>query len=97
VALARALVRRPRVLILDDATSSVDPTIEAAILQGLKRELETTLVLIAYRVSTIALADRVLFLQDGRVAAQGRHEELLDFAPYDAMVRAYEGEARLAR
>jgi ATP-binding cassette subfamily B protein len=97
VALARALVRRPRVLILDDATSSVDPTVEAAILQGLKRELETTLVVIAYRVSTIALADRVLFLQDGRVAAHGRHAELLDFPPYDAMVRAYEGEARLAR
>jgi ATP-binding cassette subfamily B protein len=97
VALARALVRRPRVLILDDATSSVDPTIEAAILHGLKQDLETTLVVIAYRVSTIALADRVLFLQDGRVAAQGRHEDLLEFAPYDAMVRAYEGEAQVAR
>jgi ATP-binding cassette, subfamily B, bacterial len=93
VALARALVRRPRVLILDDATSAVDPTVEAAILEGLRRELETTLVVIAYRVSTIALADRVLWLQDGRVAAQGSHEQLLDYSPYEAMVRAYEGAA----
>ena len=93
MALARALVRRPRVLILDDATSAVDPTVEAIILDGLKRELETTLIVIAYRVSTIALADRVLFLQGGRVGAQGSHEQLLSFPPYEAMVRAYEGAA----
>jgi ATP-binding cassette, subfamily B, bacterial len=93
VALARALVRRPRVLILDDATSAVDPTVEAIILDGLKRELETTLIVIAYRVSTIALADRVLFLQGGRVAAQGSHQQVLSFPPYEAMVRAYEGAA----
>src|SRR6185312_2544826 len=57
VALARALVRKPRLLILDDATSAVDPTIEAQILGALRRELRTTLVVVAYRLSTIRLAD----------------------------------------
>ena len=90
LALARALVRRPRLIILDDATSAVDPTVEAAILQGLRDELEATLVVIAYRVSTIALADRVLFLEDGRIAAEGTHVELLAHPAYEAMVRAYE-------
>jgi ATP-binding cassette, subfamily B, bacterial len=91
VALARALLRRPRVLILDDATSAVDPTVEAAILDGLRTELDTTLIVIAYRVSTISLADKVLFLDDGRIAAQGTHEDLMSHPPYEAMVRAYEG------
>ncbi|MBI3647597.1 MAG: ABC transporter ATP-binding protein [Actinobacteria bacterium] len=91
VALARALVRKPRVLILDDATSSVDPTIEAEILVGLRAELKTTLIVIAYRLSTIRMADRVLYLERGRLRAAGSHEELLAGEPgYAAMVRAYE-------
>jgi len=91
VALARALVRLPRVLILDDATSSVDPTIEAAILDGLRREVAATLIIVAYRVSTIALADRVLLLDGGRIVAEGRHEDLLASHPaYAAIVRADE-------
>jgi ABC-type multidrug transport system fused ATPase/permease subunit len=91
VALARALVRRPRVLILDDATSAVDPTIEAEILAGLRRELETTLIVVAYRLSTIRLADRVLYLEDGRLRATGSHEELMASQPgYAAMIHAYE-------
>jgi ATP-binding cassette, subfamily B, bacterial len=91
VALARALVRRPRVLVLDDATSAVDPTIEAQILHGLRRELSTTLIVVAYRLSTIRLADRVLFLHGGRIAATGTHEELLVDEPrYRAIVQAYE-------
>jgi ABC-type multidrug transport system fused ATPase/permease subunit len=94
VALARALIRRPRLLILDDATSAVDPTVEAAILAGLGRELDATVVLIAYRTSTIRLASRVLFLDEGRIAATGSHEELLATLPaYEAMVRAYERRA----
>jgi ATP-binding cassette, subfamily B, bacterial len=91
IALARALLRDPRVLILDDATSAVDPTVEAAILQGLHRDLRATLIVIAYRVSTIALANRVLFLDDGRIAAQGSHEQLMSNPAYSKMVRAYEG------
>jgi ABC-type multidrug transport system fused ATPase/permease subunit len=91
VALARALVRQPRVLILDDATSAVDPTIEAEILAGLRRELETTLIVVAYRLSTIRLADRVLFLEEGRVRATGSHEQLMASQHgYAAMIRAYE-------
>ena len=91
VALARALVRAPRLTILDDATSAVDPTIEAEILDGLRRELRTTLVVVAYRLSTIRLADRILYLEDGRLRASGSHDELLATVPgYEAMIRAYE-------
>ena len=91
VALARALVRKPRLLILDDATSAVDPSIEAEILGGLRRELATTLVVVAYRLSTISLADRVIFLRSGRVEATGSHAELLATQPgYGAIIRAYE-------
>ena len=68
IALARALARAPRVLILDDATSSVDPTIEAQILEALRRELSTTLIVVEYRLSTIRAADRVVFLE---TAGQG--------------------------
>jgi ABC-type multidrug transport system fused ATPase/permease subunit len=76
---------------LDDATSSVDPTIEAAILTGLRDELATTLIVIAYRLSTIRLADRVLYLEGGRIRATGTHDELMDAEPgYAAMIRAYE-------
>jgi ATP-binding cassette subfamily B protein len=91
VALARALARAPRILILDDATSSVDPKIEANILHALRRELDTTLIVVAYRLSTIRLADRVIYLEDGRVAGTGSHDELLATLPgYAAIIRAYE-------
>jgi ABC-type multidrug transport system fused ATPase/permease subunit len=91
VALARALARDPRLLILDDATSAVDPAIEADILGALRSELQTTLIVVAYRLSTIRLADRVIFLENGRVAGTGTHEELLASAPgYSAIIHAYE-------
>lgn len=90
VALARALLSDPRLLVMDDATSSVDPTIEHEILEGLRSGLATTLIVIAYRVSTISLADRVLFLENGRIVAEGPHLELLRHPGYEAMVRAYE-------
>jgi ATP-binding cassette subfamily B protein len=91
VALARALVRRPRVLILDDATSSVDPAVEADILAALRGDLGATLIVVAYRLATIRLADRVIFLEDGRVADSGPHERLLAAIPgYRAIIRAYE-------
>jgi ABC-type multidrug transport system fused ATPase/permease subunit len=94
VALARALVRRPRLLVLDDATSAVDPTVERAILDGLRTALDTTTIIVAHRVSTIALADRVLFLEGGRIAAAGPHQELIRTVPaYEAIVRAHEAEA----
>jgi ABC-type multidrug transport system fused ATPase/permease subunit len=98
VALARALARAPRVLILDDATSSVDPTVEADILAALRRELSTTLIVVAYRLSTIRLADRVIFLEGGIVKATGPHEELLAREPgYAAIIHAYERDERDGR
>jgi ABC-type multidrug transport system fused ATPase/permease subunit len=100
LSLARALVRRPRLLVLDDATSAVDPEVEARILAGLRRSggdsavaegAASTLVLIAYRKATIALADEVLFLAGGRIADRGRHADLLLRNPaYARLVNAYE-------
>lgn len=98
VSLARALVRRPRLLILDDATSAVDPEVEARILEALRSGDEdggssTTLVVVAYRKATIGLADEVVHLEDGRIAARGTHAELLDRSPsYARLVNAYEHE-----
>ena len=90
VALARAIVREPRVLILDDATSSVDASVEAQILAALREELQTTLVVIAYRLSTIRLADRVIYLDGGRVGGTGSHDELMASSPgYAAIIHAY--------
>ncbi|TDE25069.1 ABC transporter ATP-binding protein [Actinomadura sp. 6K520] len=97
LALARALVRRPRLLVLDDATSSVDPQVEARILQNL-REARTgeeaggaTVVVVAYRKATIALADEVVYLEHGRVTARGPHAELLESSEgYRNLVNAYE-------
>ncbi|MEV8371979.1 ABC transporter ATP-binding protein [Kribbella sp. NPDC056861] len=99
IALARALVRRPRLLILDDATSAVDPQVEARILAGLRTavqgaEAATTVLVIAYRKATISLADEVLFLDEGRIADQGSHVELQErSAAYRALVDAYEKDA----
>lgn len=95
IALARALARRPRLLILDDATSACDPSVELAILDGIRREMtSSTLLLIAYRKSTISLADQVVFLDRGRVADVGAHEELRGrSAGYRALVDAYDEAA----
>ncbi len=63
---------------LDDATSAVDPEVEARILAGMREQGgDSTLLLIAYRKATIGLADEVLFLDDGRIADRGTHQELL--------------------
>jgi ATP-binding cassette, subfamily B, bacterial len=93
IALARALLRQPRLLLLDDATSAVDATVERAILDGLRGSVAATTLVVAHRVSTIALADRVLLLDGGRIAAEGTHRELLSVPAYAALVRAYEQDA----
>ncbi|WP_225918371.1 ABC transporter ATP-binding protein [Actinocatenispora comari] len=92
VTLARGLAGRPRLLILDDATSAVDPRVEQAILAGLRTTgTDTTVLVVAYRRATIALADEVVYLADGRVAARGTHRELLATVPgYAELVTAYE-------
>ena len=82
VAIARALLAEPRILILDDATSSVDATTESQIKTALTEVMEgRTTFVIAHRLSTIALADEVVVLEDGEVAARGTHRELLDESP----------------
>jgi len=79
LAIARALVMDPRVLILDDATSSVDATTEAAIKRALAELMQgRTTFIIGHRLSTIALADEVVVLESGRIAERGTHDELLE-------------------
>jgi len=79
VAIARALVVDPRILILDDATASVDATTESRIRDGLREAMRgRTTIIIAHRLSTIALADEVIVLDDGRVAARGSHDDLVE-------------------
>ena len=79
IAIARAILADPRVLILDDATSAVDPTKEHEIRDALAEVMDRrTTIVIAHRPATIALADRVVLLDGGRVAAEGTHAELLE-------------------
>jgi ABC-type multidrug transport system fused ATPase/permease subunit len=88
--LARALVGEPRLLILDDATSAVDPRVEADILSAV-RSASATMLIVAYRRATIALADQVVYIEQGRVVATGTHVELLAGVPgYASLVTAYE-------
>ena len=92
VALARALVRKPSLLLLDDTTSALDPATEARVVARLKTALrDSTVVMVASRPSTIALADHVVFLDEGRVAATGTHVTLLQSNPaYRSIMEAFE-------
>jgi len=89
LAIARALLADPRILVLDDATSSVDASTEQAIKAALREVMagRTTFV-IAHRLSTIALADEVVVLEQGAVVARGTHEELLEQSPLYAEIAA---------
>lgn len=88
LALARAAVRRPRLLVLDDATSGLDASIEASVLGSLRKALPVTTVVVTSRPQSLALANEVLFLDNGGVAACGAHSELLRTVPeYRRLVR----------
>jgi ABC-type multidrug transport system fused ATPase/permease subunit len=98
LAIARALVRRPRLLVLDDATSAVDPVVEQQILTGLRGAAGDgqgpTVLLVAYRMSSVLLADEVVHLDAGAVVDQGSHAELFARDPgYRALATAYERES----
>jgi ABC-type multidrug transport system fused ATPase/permease subunit len=87
VAIARALLAEPRILILDDATSSVDATTENRIKRALREVMEgRTTFIIAHRLSTIALADEIVVLEDGELVARGTHQELLEESPLYAEI-----------
>ncbi|MDF8264124.1 ABC transporter ATP-binding protein [Luteipulveratus flavus] len=96
IALARAVIRKPRLLVLDDATSAVDPAVETAILDGLReRSRGMTVLVVAYRMSTISMADRVCYLERGRVVDQGTHRQLMERCEgYERLVTAYTREAQ---
>ncbi|WP_372592704.1 ABC transporter ATP-binding protein [Actinotalea sp.] len=105
LAIARALVRRPRLLVLDDATSAVDPQVEQAILAGLREEVggasggagrgAPTVLLVAYRMSSVLLADEVVHLDGGRIVDRGTHAELLARDPgYRELATAYERQTQ---
>lgn len=98
LAIARALVARPPVLILDDCTSAVDLATEAAILESLRRcPHVSTRILIAQRISTVKAADHILVLDGGRIAAEGTHEQLLANSEiYQGIVRSQVGEEEAA-
>lgn len=92
VALARALVRQPVLLLLDDTTSALDPSTERTVLGNLRATFAaTTVLMVASRPSTIALADDVVYLERGRIVDHGRHDELMDRStPYRQLVEAFE-------
>jgi ATP-binding cassette subfamily B protein len=98
VAIARALLLNPRILILDDSTSSVDLTTESLIQTALDKLMEgRTSFVIAQRISTVMSADRILVLDKGRIIAQGKHSDLMENEPvyaeiYNSQILAYEQE-----
>lgn len=95
VALARAVARTPRLLVMDDATSAVDPSIEQDILGALRESHSgTTVLVIAYRMATVRLADHIVYMEDGVVLDHGSHEELVArCVGYSDLVSAYAREA----
>lgn len=98
LAIARALVRRPSVLILDDATSALDPQVEQAILATVRQNYATTVIMVAYRAASARLADEVCVLAHGNIVARGTHDQLVTTNNYyQELVMAYERDAEQRR
>jgi ATP-binding cassette subfamily B protein len=98
VALARVFLSNPPIVVLDDATSAIDVQIEAEILAALEKLLENrTTIVIGHRESTLRLASRVLLMEDGKIIATGRHEELMQHEPRYAAVLARAADAPRVR
>ncbi len=94
IALARALITQPSVLILDDATSALDPQVEQAILRTVKAKSRATVVMVAYRSASAQLADHLAVLSQGRIVAQGDHKHLMESSEeYRDLVMAYDNDA----
>ncbi|MGN0993901.1 MAG: ABC transporter ATP-binding protein, partial [Butyricicoccus sp.] len=97
--IARALLKKPKILILDDSTSAVDTATDAKIRRAFRDEIpDTTKLIVAQRISSIQDADRILVLDDGGVASIGTHEELLASSPiyqeiYEFQTRGGDGDA----
>ena len=93
LSLARALVRSPKILILDDCTSALDAETESAVLSGLRSELlNVTVLLISQRISTVRQADRILCLENGELKGYGSHQELMQSCPtYQAIFQSQIG------
>ena len=80
--IARAMLRHPSILILDDSTSAVDTVTEAAIRESFHKNLkDTSVIIIAQRISSVESADKIIILDDDHIVAEGTHEELLESSP----------------
>jgi ABC-type multidrug transport system fused ATPase/permease subunit len=92
VALARAIAHKRPILLLDDTTSALDPKTEADVINNLRKiSSDRTVIVVASRPSTIALADEVLFLEDGQIIEQGSHADLLTRSDkYRSLISAFE-------
>ena len=97
VSLARALMKKPGILILDDCTSALDATTEAKVLKGLRENLgNMTVLLISQRISTVMRADKILCIEDGKVQGFGTHQELMEnCSTYQAIYDSQIGGARI--
>ena len=94
LSIARALLKKPRILILDDCTSALDATTEAQVLAGIRRESAgMTVLLVSQRISTVMKADHILCMEDGRICGFGSHEDLMaDCEPYKAIYHSQIGD-----
>lgn len=97
IAIARTLLSNPKILVLDDATSAIDVTVEEAIHEALRVLMaDRTTIIIAHRLSTISLADRVVVLADGQVANSGTHAELLATDPRYGEILAHHSDDEIS-